>query len=174
MSIKLKAAENIPGWMTSEELKWLAKQAQKHINIVEIGSFVGRSTRALGDNTLGRVFAVDDFVGPRDISDKLREDYFESFVTNLKDLIDQETVIPVLASHSDFKVAFMPDMVFIDGSHEYKDVKRDVSAWLNRLAPGGLLCGHDYTNIVAVRQAVGELLPRHKVAKGTSIWYAKT
>lgn len=33
---------------------------------------------------------------------------------------------------------------YIDGSHEYNQVKRDLDIWYTRIMPGGVLCGHDY------------------------------
>ena len=36
------------------------------------------------------------------------------------------------------------DFVYIDGQHHYEAVRDDINAWLPKLKPGGLLCGHDY------------------------------
>lgn len=36
------------------------------------------------------------------------------------------------------------DFVFIDGSHEYKDIKDDIAHWLPKVKKGGVLAGHDY------------------------------
>lgn len=33
---------------------------------------------------------------------------------------------------------------YIDGSHEYGQVMRDLDTWWTRIMPGGVLCGHDY------------------------------
>jgi hypothetical protein len=63
-------------------------------------------------------------------------------------------------------------MVFIDGGHTYRDVKFDIEKWLPKLEKGGLICGHDYTNMYTVAKAVDELIDDVKIAKGTSIWYA--
>ncbi|GAQ91169.1 hypothetical protein KFL_007380040 [Klebsormidium nitens] len=36
------------------------------------------------------------------------------------------------------------DLVYLDGSHTYEDVKKDLAAALTRVKPGGFICGHDY------------------------------
>lgn len=134
---------------------------------------MGRTTRALGDNTPGIVYTIDNFLGPQDISlpKSMRENILETFVWGLGDLLTNKVVM-VVSDHKTAEVPFSPDMVFIDGSHEYEAVKYDIQKWKSRLTPGGLLCGHDYTNIYPVRQAVDELLPKAKLAHGTSIWYS--
>lgn len=172
--VEIDNAANIAGWMTYKELKWLAKQAEKHSKIVEIGSYLGRSTRALGENTKGVVYAIDDFVGPRDMNLPLylRENLFETFMYALVDLVNDNKVFPVISDHATVRLDFSPDMVFIDGSHKYEDIKRDIQMWLPRIVRGGLICGHDYTNMADVRYAVKETVKGFKVARGTSIWYA--
>ncbi len=37
------------------------------------------------------------------------------------------------------------DFLFIDGNHEYEEVKRDITLWSQRIKPGGLIMGHDYS-----------------------------
>ena len=36
------------------------------------------------------------------------------------------------------------DFVYIDGSHSYKDVKKDLERYYPKLKEGGILCGHDF------------------------------
>lgn len=38
------------------------------------------------------------------------------------------------------------DFVFVDANHYYPHVKLDIEAWLPKLKPSGLMCGHDYDN----------------------------
>lgn len=38
------------------------------------------------------------------------------------------------------------DFVFIDGDHSHRAVSADIRAWVPKVKPGGLLCGHDYAN----------------------------
>lgn len=36
------------------------------------------------------------------------------------------------------------DIVYLDASHFYYDVKEDISAWIGLVRPGGAISGHDY------------------------------
>jgi predicted O-methyltransferase YrrM len=64
---------------------------------------------------------------------------------------------------------FQFDMIFIDADHAYESVKADILAWCSLLAPGGILCGHDYYgDWPGVRQAVDELIQNFRIV-GESI-----
>src|ERR1700679_2561854 len=76
-------------WPNEHELQWLAEQASTHHKIVEVGSFLGRSTIAMAMHTPGLVYAVDDFYGPRDIgeiADEERRTLFDEFLRNTEGL----------------------------------------------------------------------------------------
>ena len=62
-----------------------------------------------------------------------------------------------------------PDMVFIDGSHDYEQVKRDLLIWDARLAKHGLMCGHD-SSWDGVKQALAEVHGSWEVIPLTDIW----
>ena len=180
---RIVKALSITGWMTEGELNWLAKQASLHDVVVEVGCYQGRSTRAMGDNARGIVYAVDDWKGLRTVDEtwwtndtpqQERETLFEIFQRNIGDLIPTKVRV-VRMDHSEVSaVAFAPaempaDMVFIDGSHDYQSVKRDIQTWLPLLRTGGLMCGHD-SNQGDVMQAVNELLPGAKSGEVGLIW----
>lgn len=178
ITVDISHALTLEGWMSDSELQWLAERAQEHKSIVEIGSFLGRSTSALAANTDGIVYALDDWHGPRDktvqvqewrekVGDAFVEHGYSTFINNVSGF---GNVRSMPCDHASPPEVPSPDMVFIDGSHEYSDVKRDIVYWKSKLAPGGLLCGHDY-NWDGVYEAVGELLPFAKAVPNTSIWY---
>lgn len=171
-----RRALHIKGCLTLAEMQWLSFQASKHSVIVELGSAWGRSTRTMADNMgPGAVlFAVDDWYGPREdsqMSDKDRENLYSNFYNNLSDHIKSGKVVPVKCEHSEISMADLPfpDMVFVDGSHDAKSVKRDISYFAEKLSPGGLLCVRD-SNWDSVAMDVKEVIPGAENRHGTSLW----
>ena len=51
----------IPGLMRRSEIKWLSKVAKGCDLIVEIGTWFGRSTCAMGENVRGKIITIDSF-----------------------------------------------------------------------------------------------------------------
>ena len=51
---------------------------------------------------------------------------------------------------------------YIDGDHRPTTVKEDLWAWWRKLAPGGLLAGHDYRHNCCVPQAVWDFMQRYR------------
>ena len=170
MGINIERALKIDGQMWDAELQWLAEQASQHHCIVELGSYLGRSARALLDNSPGTVIAIDKFSphGP-----EKRDWVLTQFLANTSDC---PNLCVVVCDHRRIPPhAFRPDMVFIDGDHDYAAVCDDIQYWSERLLPGGLLCGHDcHGDQPGVDQAVKELLPGYVVADNTRIWIAGT
>lgn len=185
----ISKAKTIAGWMLFEEMEWLATQAENHAIIVEIGSFLGRSTRALADNTNGVVFALDSWIGPvgantkplapelnvlsasGEYTEEEKKHFSAQFISNLLDHITAGKVVPVKCEHENAgQIDLRPDMVFIDGDHSYSAVRRDIKIWWNKLQPGGLICGHDASQS-QVRKAVTDTFPDAKFVSNTTIWY---
>jgi len=154
----IEKALSIRGWMTEPELWWLAIQASSRKKIVELGSYYGRSTRAIGDNTPGIVYAVDHFNGPADVSllEFERTSIWPIFSKNLSDLIASGKVVPIKTNHEQFDPPNDDfDMIFIDGDHRYEATKRDIKRWIGKCRKPALISGHDYSH-PGVRQAVNE------------------
>ena len=36
------------------------------------------------------------------------------------------------------------DFVYLDARHDYRSVASDLAVWIDKVRPGGVLCGHDY------------------------------
>lgn len=56
------------------------------------------------------------------------------------------------------------DLIYIDGAHDYNNVKNDIINFLPKVKKGGYLSGHDYNSAdYGVIQAVNEFFPQNKV-----------
>lgn len=176
----ISRALKIPGWMEPEELEWLAAQAQVKVAILEVGSFLGRSTRALADNTPGTVHAVDMWLGSPEILRQYSKlggpaGVFELFRVNTQDLLGTKLFPVMTPSASASQIFPIPlfDMIFLDGAHDFYSVLADISNWSKCLKAGGLLCGHDYKDAFpGVKLAVDSLIPNRHLLEGQSIWWA--
>lgn len=178
-------ASGINGWMTEYELAWLATTAFKQRGaVVEVGSFLGRSTAALSDSIPERtVYAVDNWTGstqdqssgwwPIIMLDRPPNWLFNRFLLNAAD-----NVFPLQLDSFAAADQFDADdirfgMIFLDNDHDYEWVKQEIAAWAPLLADGGILCGHDYAPGWGVMKAVDEVLPKREIVPNTSIWYIK-
>lgn len=182
-----RTAEDIEGWMTGPELRWLRKQAATSPITVEVGVWRGRSTFAIAEahrQSGGISFAVDHFAGAREIMkahDELGsiEGVREMARRNLAEPISEGLVVLVelestVAYQHLFHVlgAENADFVFIDGSHHYGPAMLDVSNYWNLVRPGGTIAGHDW-NLDSVKRAVHDSLGPNINAGPDSIWFTK-
>jgi MMP 1-O-methyltransferase len=135
---------DIPGWLTDEEgeaLYELAKGCTGKGVIVEIGSWKGKSTTCLGlGSRAGKnvpIFAVDPHADYR----------FGEFKENIERAGVADLVTPIASKSQDAVGAFdRPiELLFVDGSHEYDDVKADFDQWVPKLVEGGTIAVHDTT-----------------------------
>jgi hypothetical protein len=187
--VNIANAEKIQGWMRPVELEWLARRAGESRLVCEVGSWMGRSTRAIADNLPegGVVYAVDTWEGtpgPNECGLLLQgkpEDWlFNQFRANIGEELLQGPAYKVRPYRS--KSTAAPDylcnhyqnrfdMIFLDAAHDYENVKADIIAWRPYLAPGGLLCGHDFGgSFPGVDRAVMELCPGAGKVNAGSIW----
>lgn len=84
---------------------------------------------------------------------------FDRNMEPVKDLLTVHQMPSVEAAKlfADGSVSF----VMIDGAHDYKSVKADITAWLPKMKTGGWLCGDDiaWGDDMPVFHAVSEILP---------------
>jgi predicted O-methyltransferase YrrM len=180
------AADNIEGWMRKSELVWLAEQASKRKLIVEVGSWQGKSSKAMAMTAVGKLFCVDPWNIGRHTA-KLAPEFsipdglFLKFKENLASEILTTRVCPMRMHSVDaakeithFTDGKLLDMVFIDADHRYRCVAQDITTWRNLIASGGILCGHDYApDHPGVIKAVDELIKDKEIIPNTSIWVLK-
>lgn len=189
MRIDVSGAEALPGWMSREELEWLADTARRCERIVEVGSWKGRSTKALALHTPGVVYAVDHWCGSVDDEPEVKQEIaargpdglYAEFASNLDAELRAGKVIPIRAESREAVALVLnalagrlADLVFLDGDHAFEAVKRDIEDYRPLVRRGGLLAGHDYSLAwIGVVDAVEMLLPHRSLVPGTALWWAR-
>lgn len=142
--------DTIPGHLVSPfQEHWLYSTAKKlpiNANIVEIGSYMGRSTVSLAYACRGanrHIYAIDTFDGnDSDFSDRC---FFDEFLENITKRGLAETVTPIqcLSSEAAKNWSRPIHLLFIDGSHEYDDVLQDYNNFFPHIVEGGIVALHD-------------------------------
>lgn len=168
----LDTVRAIPGWLGGNEILTLNDYSLKAISnlkdnefLVEIGSFMGRSTAtiALACKSLekGKLLAIDPHQNTYThetcnvsnslnvLKKKLRTLGLTKYVKIIK-----ENSHEAFEKYQDIGTK----LVFIDGSHYYGDVKRDYLTWGKTLLPEGYLLLHDSLNIKGPRKVMFEVL----------------
>jgi hypothetical protein len=148
----------------------------RELAALEVGSWAGLTALVL-ESQFNKVFCVDTWEGTP--SDRLgavaqlygRKVVFETFCRNMGAKLHRSIFPCVGYSVTWASVWTRPlDLVFIDADHTYDACALDIHAWRKHVAPGGVLCGHDYGSFDGVTRAVDTFFPDRKVA-GHSIWY---
>jgi predicted O-methyltransferase YrrM len=168
------------GWFPPENEETLGRLIKENNikTVLEIGCFLGKSTKFFVEHGC-TVISIDTFEGAKDINasaevQKRLPTMYEQFKFNLKELgIANKVQIFKGTSEQAFDCfyngkPFAVDLIFVDGSHEYEDVKKDIEMWSK--INSKILCGDDYTDVhPQVKQAVDELLPTAN--KDQRVWY---
>jgi hypothetical protein len=136
----------------------LAANGEGSGEIVEIGSFMGRSTCWLAAGTKKasreRVTAIDHFRGspehlagqPYESRILMREGTtFARFVDNIAKMQLSDYVNPIVATSEGAARAWNKDirLLFIDGDHSYDNTKKDFELWFPFVCDRGYVCFHD-------------------------------
>lgn len=141
--------DSVEGWMMPGQERWLYDAAHSlpdPANIVEIGSFKGRSTCALGfgcEGTRKRIYAIDPFDGGGwDLNER---DFFAQFKENVERCGVSHRIEPIKGLSTDVARGWTRpiDLLFIDGSHDYEAVKADFEGFFPHVVPGGIVALHD-------------------------------
>ncbi len=139
-------------WFSYPELyRSMVRRFPSGSKFVEIGSWKGKSSAFMAveianSNKAIEFYCVDTWLGSSEHKDMEGIDrLYDQFLNNMRPLERYYKAIrkTSLEAAEQFEDASL-DFVFIDASHEYEDVKRDIMAWLPKVKKGGVLAGHDY------------------------------
>lgn len=166
--------EKIQGWFNCEPLyKRMVDQAKNGSVFVEVGVWKGKSASFMGVEIINskkkiEFYAVDHFKGSPEHQDEpeikgmtLKEECYK----NLEPVIGIVRMLPIpsLTAAAMFDDQSI-DFVYIDGSHEYDDLRADIIAWTPKVKNGGIVAGDDYGvgQHPDVQRVIDEIFPSAK------------
>lgn len=167
---KLGLAEDIQGWGSKDPIFKELIYATKPKIIVEIGSWKGASAIRMAQfcselygqhGEPWRLYCVDTWLGsiehwcnpeksgfciPR--KHGYPQLYFQ-FLHNVKSKGYHRNIVPIPMPSSAAatllqKANIVPDLIYVDGSHDLLDVTRDIEQYWNLLSKGGVIFGDDW------------------------------
>lgn len=121
-------------------------------NIVEVGVEAGWHALDIYNALQPKMlYLVDPYKQPESGNNSERS------ANNLKDCPNHKFIV----KPSHIAIDDVPnelDLVYIDGNHDYDNVKRDIECWSPKVRKGGIICGHDW-RIEGVNVAVKLIFP---------------
>jgi hypothetical protein len=175
-----RALQHVEGWLSLDEA-WALHETARQVHgsdpimIVEIGSWKGRSTIALALGIRARgegiVFAVDPHTGaPEGITEGWSGVHIpgglpvtaQEFHWNIAAADVAPFVRSLITTSHEARAQFANktvDILFVDGSHEYEDVKADITDWQPTLKDGAVVAFND-PSVPGVYRALRELVVR--------------
>lgn len=143
-----RIVDKVPGWLDEPEAKLLfdsVKEVPVDADIAEVGTAHGKSGTVI--LLAGREFSTVD-TEPQ-ISFLPGANIMTGKSTKMAERFGLEKL----------------GLLFIDASHEYQDVKDDISAWFSRVRVGGTILFHDYQSWPGVTKAVDEAIASGLIEK---------
>jgi len=135
------------------------------LKMMEIGSYRGESSFVWASSGIFKeIICVDPYEGK---TDNKNEYFDEDWSVIKRDFWTNTRYFNNINLVQDFSYNIIDnypnnyfDFIYIDASHEYDDVKRDIEISLPKIKNGGLIGGHDYQKewpgvIKAVNEVIG-------------------
>ena len=135
----------LTAWLGHRQFaEWLVKFLNPKV-IVDLGVDLGYSTFSFAIPRIGHVYGIDNFIGD-DFVGKDTERYKYDFVSMKREKLHLQDTITFIegtfdevAETWDKKI----DILHIDGSHHYEDVKKDFETWSKFVSDDGVILMHD-------------------------------
>ena len=155
--------QNIFGWWDEKDEAFYREAVNEFpsgSHFVEVGSFKGRSSACMAVEIINsdkdiKFDCVDTWAGSEEHregghsedKDVLNGDLFDVFKKNIEPVSNiinpiKSSSVEASKQHEDESL----DFVFIDGSHDFINVIKDIVHWIPKVKPGGTIAGHDYAH----------------------------
>jgi beta-1,4-mannosyl-glycoprotein beta-1,4-N-acetylglucosaminyltransferase len=181
----------IEGWFNFQDIYTAAvNRFESGSHFVEIGSWLGCSTSYMAVEIINSGKDIKfDCIDPWNGSDGGNESLYSDDLKKLRDknttLYDEFTrnielvkdyVNPIKSYSYECVNNYENnsiDFLFIDGSHEYEPVKRDLEEWYCKVKDNGIIAGHDFMFIdcPGVYNAVNDFFGKENVSTINTSWF---
>ena len=148
--------KTVGGWFTHGEARYMAETLQYALrepgryNVVEVGSYEGRSTVVLANivrliSPTSIVWCIDPFDGEVEKDDKrTMTPTYNTFMGNIRSRGLDRWVRPIVKRSTDVEWDNGPiQFLFIDALHDYDSVVEDFNHFWPHVAKDGFICFHD-------------------------------
>jgi len=172
--------EKIHGWFGFRDLYDKVLGENENAVFVEIGTWKGKSASYMAERIMEskkniKFHTIDtfDMTPDNDHYELIDVDnLYNTCMDNLKPVgscvnVIRKSSIEACGDFGDCSV----DFLFIDGSHRYEDVKKDIESWYPKVKRGGIISGHDYFS-PDVKRAVMEFFGKD-IPFGSECWFTK-
>lgn len=142
-------------------------------SVIEIGTaYAGNAFHLLSTTQIESLICIDPYkfypAMPGFVCQEEYDTLFQ-FAKNRLKFLPAEFIR--LSSKEAFGILEPVDLVFLDGSHDYEDVKWELENYCNLVNPGGILAGHDWDIFEGVNKAVNEFANNTINLLPGNIWY---
>lgn len=158
----------VEGWLSDIQgvaLFLLARYPTVPGEVVEIGSWKGRSAGFLAQGVKlfnnGDIHCIDTFKGSREHNVNGPVDTFPEFYENMDRLGLLRNIIVYQKTSEEANKEWNGKpirLIFIDGSHEYEDVAKDLSIWMPYVPKGGFIVMDDTQGWIGPKRVFEEMI----------------
>jgi hypothetical protein len=145
-----------PPWFEFGDIyKEQVESAKDGAHFVEVGCFLGKSAafmivEIINSGKKIQFDMIDHWKGSiehQDMDIIKNKDLYATFITNMAPFTEYRNTRSIRMKSVKAAQIYEDeslDFVFIDASHEEKDVKNDIDAWFPKVKKGGILAGDDW------------------------------
>jgi hypothetical protein len=145
------------------ELISLLKQLNLPLIIAEVGVAEGRLSLHFLSGGAEKLYLIDAWEtlnqkGDGGFSKEWHDDNYNGMLSRIAPFKTKVSILRGLSYEMSKGIKDSElSMVYIDADHSYDGVKRDLNAFYSKVKSGGIIAGHDYTNLeYGVFEAVAE------------------
>jgi predicted O-methyltransferase YrrM len=137
------------GWFPSWNKELLLPLVKNKKLVLEIGSWLGKSTREWLNNSDAHIICVDTWEGSieHNKDDPRVINLYNQFLVNQREWGNRISMMRMTSVKALLELQkypeIQPDFIYIDASHQYEDVYLDLSLCYNAY-PNATICGDDW------------------------------